>query len=71
MESETNERHPTIVDSGWRREDILDASKATIFDEGWRNRVNNNLDPENIENKFPCIPKEFRKKLKSRIRITK
>ena len=60
MESETNERHPTIVDSGWRREDILDASKATIFDEGWRNRVNNNLDPENIENKaasnyFPTI----------------
>ena len=25
MESETNERHPTMVDSGWRREDILDA----------------------------------------------
>lgn len=60
MEPKTNERQPTIVDSGWRREDILDASKATIFDEGWRNRVNNNLDPENIENKaasnyFPTI----------------
>ena len=48
MAPETNERQPTIVDSGWRREEIADASKATLFDEGWRNRINNNLDPENV-----------------------
>lgn len=62
MEFEKKEKYPTIVDTGWRREDIFDASKTTIFDEGWRNRVNNILDPDNVENKatsnyFPTISK--------------
>lgn len=62
MEFEKKEKYSTIVDTGWRREDIFDASKTTIFDEGWRNRVNNILDPDNVENKatsnyFPTISK--------------
>lgn len=62
MEFEKKEKYPTIVDTGWRCEDIFDASKTTIFDEGWRNRVNNILDPDNVENKatsnyFPTISK--------------
>ena len=62
MEFEKKEKYPTIVDTGWRREDIFDASKTTIFDEGWRNRVNNILDPDNVEKKatsnyFPTISK--------------
>ena len=60
MASKKKERQPTIVDEGWRQEEIYDASKATIFDEGWRKRIDNILDPDNENNKaesnyFPSI----------------
>ncbi len=62
MDSESNERQVTIIDEGWRHEEIFNATKTTIFDEGWRNRLNDTLDPQNVENKatsnhFPSLLK--------------